>query len=125
MDMPENGVQTSEGPSSTLAASVVARRIQIVAEELISYVDTKGSESPFAGHMWFIKSIFEVFFDEMKGQDDEKLAMWLKQFGVLLEWCGTGDDSVLPPEVIAYLRMHHPEQLHLAIEAGANAANAL
>lgn len=104
--------------SGTQAVSEVARRIQIVAEELITYVDSKGSESPFAGHMWFVKSIFQIFFEEMKGQDDGKLAMWLGQFGVLLEWCGTGNNSVLPSEVLDYLRMHHPELVQPAIEAG-------
>ena len=115
----ENGGQTSEDLSSTLEAkSEVAARIKLVAEELVHYVDSKGAESPFSGHMWFIKSIFGIFYDEMKGKDDEILAMWVGQFGCLLEWCGTGDDSKLPPDVVAYLHLRHPEREQLAIESG-------
>lgn len=85
-----------------------------MATELIEFAEKK-SDSPFASHMWVIKSLFRIFFEEMSETDDEKLGMWIDQFGCLLTWCGTGDDSVLPPEVRDFLHREHPEML--AIEA--------
>lgn len=107
----------SADQSSTQEDSEIAKRIRLVADELIDYASKK-QDNPFSGQMWFIKSIFQIFFEEMTSTDDEKLAMWLKQFGVLLEWCGTGDDSLLPSEVAEYIRANHPE--HLAITAGSD-----
>lgn len=118
--MTECGDQASGDQSSTLAVSPIARRMCLVATELIDYVDKKKADSPFAGHMWFIKSIFEIFFDEMRGQDDEKIGMWIGQFGTLLNWCASGDNSLLPPEILEYIRITHPEEFpeQLAITTG-------
>lgn len=65
--------------------------------------------------MWVIKALFSGICEELDGASDEVLGHWIKQFGLLLEWCGTGDDSLLPPEVREYLGLHHKEML--AIEA--------
>lgn len=85
-----------------------------MATELIEFAEKK-TDSPFASHMWVIKSLFRIFFEEMNTTDDAKLGVWIDQFGCLLTWCGTGDDSVLPPEVREFLHREHPEML--AIEA--------
>lgn len=108
------GGQTSQGQSTIPADSEVARRVNLVATELIDFVE-KQSDSPFASHMWVIKPLFTIFFEQLGSADDAKLGMWIDQFGCLLTWCGTGDDSVLPPEVRDFLRREHPEVL--AIEA--------
>jgi hypothetical protein len=117
MDTNANGDPTSGDQSSIPAVepSEIAKRIKLVADELIDYASKK-DDSPFSSHMWFIKSIFSIFFEEMSAADDEKLGMWLTQFGVLMEWCSTGNNDLLPPEVAEYLRNFHPE--HLAITAG-------
>lgn len=85
-----------------------------MATELIQFAQSK-TDSPFTSHMWVIRSLFEIFFEEMSTTDDAKLGLWIDQFGILLTWCGTGDDTVLPPEVREFLRKQHPEML--AIEA--------
>lgn len=117
MATPESGGPTLGDQSTIPADSAIATRIKLVADELIDYASNK-EDSPFSSHMWLIKSIFQIFFEEMTSQDDERLAMWLGQFGVLLEWCGNGDDSLLPPDVLEYLRRNHPEKL--AITAGSD-----
>ena len=110
----QNGVPRSEEQSTIPEGSEVAKRIHLVATELIEFAQNK-ADSPFASHMWVINSLFQIFFEEMNTADDAKLGMWIDQFGCLLTWCGTGDDSVLPPEVRDFLRKQHPEML--AIEA--------
>lgn len=112
--MAPNGDQKSADQSTIPEGSEVAKRIHLVATELIQFAQSK-SDSPFASHMWVIKSLFQIFFEEMNTTDDAKLGMWIDQFGCLLTWCGTGDDSVLPEEVRDFLHREHPEML--AIEA--------
>jgi hypothetical protein len=48
--------------------------------------------------------------------DADQIAGWFEQFGRIVEWCGSGDDSILPPSVRAYLAEQHPDML--AITAG-------
>jgi|SRR5215469_8541856 len=107
--------QTSPETSGTQTErSVVAQRIQLVVDELLTYASAK-KDSPYSSHMWIFKSIFTGICEELGGASDEVLGHWISQFGLLLEWCGTGDDSKLPPEVLECLGKNHKEML--AIEA--------
>jgi hypothetical protein len=59
--------------------------------------------------------------DEVLGEiadngDVDTMEMWFVQFGKVVEWCGSGDDTILPDGVREYLSENHPQEL-LAIEA--------
>lgn len=95
--------------------SAVAARINLVVTELIDFAEQNKQDSPLTSHIWVLKSLFSAMSEELNGASDEVLGHWIEQFGKLLEWCGSGDDSVLPPEVVVYLKRSHPQML--AIEA--------
>jgi hypothetical protein len=108
--------QTSPDPSITPEVkSLVAKRINLVVTELIDFAEQNKKESAINSHVWILKSLFSAMSDELNSASDEVLGHWIEQFGKLLEWCGSGDDSVLPPEVIEYIYKNHREML--AIEA--------
>jgi hypothetical protein len=61
--------------------------------------------------------MFDEVMDELAADTDPaQIANWFEQFGRIVEWCGSGDDSILPDSVKAYLAQSHPEML--AITAG-------
>lgn len=112
-----NGAPASPETSSStrVPESVTAQRIKIVTEELIQFAEENGADSPFAGHLWVVKSLFGIFLDELSSADDVKTRMWLQQFSALFQWCSDGDASKLPPELQEFLHLKHSALL--AIEA--------
>lgn len=63
----------------------------------------------------------DSMMDEVLGEladntDPAIMEDWFMQFGKIIEWCGSGDDAILPASVRQYLAENHPQEL-LAIEA--------
>lgn len=61
----------------------------------------------------------EVLDEIAEGQSDKSeyaIGEYFAQLGRVIEWCGSGDDTILPPGVRQYLADKHPAEL-LAIEA--------
>lgn len=64
----------------------------------------RGPESKYSRYLWVMQSMFDEVLDELSdGTDDAVIASWFEQFGKIVEWCGSGNDSVLPPNVRGYL----------------------
>jgi hypothetical protein len=79
----------------------------------------KGSgDNKYSRYVWVMESMFDEILDEFGANDDELIAGWFEQFGKIIEWCGSGDDSVLPEAVAPYLRAKVAERL--AITAGSS-----
>jgi hypothetical protein len=89
------------------------QRIRIVVDELVDYANKNADKNPLASHLWVVSSMFESVTAELTDATDEKLALWIDQFGKLLQWCATGDYSNLPPEVVEHLQKTHANLLAL------------
>jgi hypothetical protein len=84
--------------------------------QLSAYAQS-GPANKYSRYAWVMQSMFDEVMDELADDTDHELiASWFEQFGKIVEWCGSGDDSVLPESVRAYLAQKHPEML--AITAG-------
>lgn len=88
------------------------RRISIVVSELTKFA-TKNADGPFVNHLWVIKSMFESVSDELDGATDEKLSVWMEQFGRLMLWCASGDAAHLPPEVVDFIQKEHADVMQI------------
>jgi hypothetical protein len=66
-----------------------------------------------------MQSMFEEVLDELSVTDASTLGGWFEQFGKIIEWCGSGDDSILPDAVREALADQYPDVVKqpLAIEA--------
>ncbi len=109
----------STGMSSTHLANPVAQRLSLVATELVSYINAKG-DTPYNRYVWVVQCMIEEIFGEIDDLSQDTLAEWMEQFGKVLTWCGSGDDTILPESVREYLRVNHEDMLTvepLAIEA--------
>lgn len=65
-----------------------------------------------------MQGVTDEVLDELAENDVETIGQWFEQFGKIIEWCGSGDDSVLPEAVRPYLRQQVEERL--AITAGSS-----
>jgi hypothetical protein len=74
----------------------------------------RGPASKYSRYAWVMQAMMDEVLDEL-GQDTdaEQIASWFEQFGKIVEWCGSGDDSILPDSVRRYLADSHPEMLAL------------
>lgn len=115
-------------PSITQGAAdaPVARRLRIIMTQLSAYArqpvrdgENASKASKYARYAWVMQGMFEEVLDELSVTDADVLGGWFEQFGKIIEWCGSGDDSVLPDAMRAYLSENHPGEL-LAITAGEN-----
>ena len=114
-----SGDQTSPGKSSipTLDDPPVIRRLRIVLGQLSAFAANNRS-SRYGRFAWVLDSMMDEVLSEIADNGDTgTMGQWFVDFGRVVEWCGSGDDSVLPDSVRAYLAEKHPQEL-LAIEAG-------
>lgn len=112
------GDQTSPEKSSslTLADPPVIRRLRIVLGQLTQFA-SQNRGTKYSRFAWVLESMMDEVLGEIADNGDtETMGLWFVQFGKVVEWCGSGDDSLLPDSVRAYLTEHHPQEL-LAIEA--------
>jgi hypothetical protein len=120
---------SQQGQSSTLvlAEAPVARRLRIVMAQLTKYAtrpaepgEDRNKVSKYSRYTWVMSSMFEELLDELAVTDSETLGGWFEQFGKIIEWCGSGDDSVLPVSVRAAFQEQFPQEMQsqLAITAG-------
>jgi len=77
----------------------------------------RGPQNKYSRYAWVMQSMFDEVMDELADDTSaDTIAVWFEQFGKIVEWCGSGDDSLLPPQMRAYLAEQHPDML--AITAG-------
>lgn len=114
------GDPTSPDKSSTQLAAVeppVVRRLRVVMNRLAAYAAT-GPKNKYSRYAWVMQSMVDEVLDEIAADaDPDTIASWFGQFGRIIEWCGSGDDSILPDSVRKYLAETQPDML--AITAGA------
>lgn len=71
--------------------------------QLAAYAQ-KGPQNKYSRYAWVMQSMFDEVMDELaEDTDPDQIAGWFEQFGRIVEWCGSGDDSILPPSVRQYL----------------------
>lgn len=107
------GGQTSPETSNslTLADPPVIRRLKIVLGQLSAFV-TANRNSKYSRFAWVLDSMMEEVLSEIADNGDtETMGHWFVDFGKVVEWCGSGDDSVLPESVRQYLSENHPAEL--------------
>jgi hypothetical protein len=80
----------------------------------MSFITARG-DNPYSRYTWIVQTMIQEIFSEMHDVESSTLAAWMEQFGLVLTWCGNGDDSILPDSVKEYLRREHKEML--AIES--------
>lgn len=73
-----------------------------------------GTGTKYARYAWLLDSMMEEILDGgMADKSDLELSTWFEQFGKIIEWCGTGDDDILPESVKPYLAQKQREMLAL------------
>ena len=109
--------QTSQEQSSTLilAEPPVVRRLRIVMTQLSQFAG-RNQGSKYSRYAWVLQSMMDEILDELADIDSVTMGKWFVDFGKIVEWCGSGDETVLPDSVRAYLAENHPQEL-VAIEA--------
>jgi len=98
-----------------LADPPVIGRLRIVLGQLSAFA-AKNRNSQYARFAWVLDSMMEEVLSELADNGSpDVMEDWFIQFGKIIEWCGSGDDAILPESVRAYLAENHREML--AIEA--------
>lgn len=69
----------------------------------------KSADPRFAKWSWVAKTMLTEALDEMHEVPEATISVYLTQFGRIMEWCGTGDMSVLPPEMAEYISKRYRE----------------
>jgi hypothetical protein len=90
--------------------------LKIVLGQLSAFASANrgGKYSRFA---WVLDSMMEEVLSEIADNGDtDTMGRWFEEFGAVVQWCGSGDDDVLPASVREYLAENHPQELK-AIEA--------
>lgn len=106
----QSSIPTSDEPP-------VVRRLRVVMGQLHDFTSQGGGKADkYARYSWLMKSVMDEMLDELGTTSGEQLAVWFEQFGQVIAWCGSGDDSQLPPQLRQYLSDNHKELL--AITAG-------
>ena len=123
---PEQAGQTSEAASSILQAGKsdppVIQRLRLVLGQITAYV-TKNPDHKYARYSWLLDSVMDEVLTDLAErptpEDIELMGQWFAVFGKLMEWCGSGDDSVLPLQIRDFILRKQPD-IMLAITAGTN-----
>lgn len=118
MDTSQDGDPRSQEKSSTPTGDdfPVIHRLRIVVTQLTDYAKRDGTNA-YARHAWVAIALFDNLLDEMpEGFTNERAAEMFVVFGKIIEWCGTGDVTVLPPQIRKFLAENFPHELP-AIEA--------
>jgi hypothetical protein len=96
----------------------VVRRLRIIMRQMTTFAQN-GPANKYSRYAWVMQGMFDEIMDELASDTDPALiGSWFQQFGQVIEWCGSGDDSVLPESMRGYLAEKHPEML--AITTGTN-----
>lgn len=117
-DVPNEHGQTSTGKLSTPLPDdpPVIRRLRIVLGQLMTFAASNrtGKYSKFA---WVMDSMMDEVIGEITDNGDTaSMEQWMVDFGKVVQWCGSGDDDLLPDGVREYLKSNYPTEL-VAIEA--------
>ena len=113
-----DGVLTSPEASSIREDEpAVIVRLRIVMSRLAEFA-RNGKDSKYARYTWVMEAMFDEILDEFGDNDEAMLATWFAQFGEIIAWCGSGDESRLPDAVRPYLVQKMQERQQLAITAG-------
>jgi hypothetical protein len=88
-------------------------------KQLTTYAENSpsGRTDKYSRYAWVMQSMFDEVLDELQDTDGDTIGGWFEQFGKIIQWCGSGDDTVLPPGVREYLASAYPNEM-LAITAG-------
>lgn len=101
----------------TEADNPTIRRLRIVCSQLLEFA-TKSKASKYSRYAWVLESMLDEVLSELDdGKDINMIGAWFEQFGRVIQWTGSGDETVLPDSVRIFLEANHPEELKLAIEA--------
>jgi len=114
----QDGDQTSSGMSSTLTVvNPVIERLQFVISQFTALMSDVGRDTKYGKYMWILEGFIDELFEEMSETDldTDKMSVFFDQFGMVLQWCATGDDSKLPESMRGFVLAHRPQLL--AIEA--------
>jgi hypothetical protein len=94
----------------------VIRRLRIVLGQLAAF-SAKNKTSRYSRFSWVLDSMMDEVLSEIADNGDvDTMEEWMINFGKVVEWCGSGDVTILPEGIRDYLRENHPQEL-LAIEA--------
>jgi hypothetical protein len=52
---------------------------------------------------WLLDGVMDEILDELAEQDETRTEIYFAYFGKVVEWVGSGDASVLPPELREWL----------------------
>lgn len=75
-------------------------------------VEFSARSDKFSRKAWLLEAMADEMFDQLIDKEDTAgLDEFIVGLGRVLEWCGSGNDSVLPDVVRSYLAEHYPEEL--------------
>lgn len=77
----------------------------------------RSTDQKYSRFAWVMNAMFDEVLDELGDVEQSTMSEWFVYFGQIIEWCGSGDQSVLPEHVRTYLTQNHPSEVQLAIEA--------
>jgi hypothetical protein len=92
---------SSDSVTLVRAEPAAVQRLRFVFAELTDFVGNAGDEKARRFSV-LGRAIMEEILEEMADAPsltDETIAIWFAQFGRLVEWIGTGDDSILPEAI--------------------------
>lgn len=107
--------QLADQYSTLLAeANPVLGRLNIVLKQMSAFIKQQ-PQNKFSRYAWLLDEMMTEVLDEIasQGGDTSSLGDWFEQFGKIVEWCGSGDDSVLPDSVREYLANRQGNMLAL------------
>jgi hypothetical protein len=94
--------QSPESESSTLApADPVIKRLRALTTEIGSFVLANGS-SQQKRMQRVLTIIIDESMEELMSLETQQLGLWLVNMARVVEWCGTGNLGILPPELIPF-----------------------
>ena len=115
----DGDLPSTDKSSTSLAAeqSPVVFRLRIVMKQLATAAQN-GPNAKYSRWAWVLDGMLDEILDELMPDDPEIVGQWFEQFAHIIEWCGSGNDDVLPDSVRPYLAQRQREML--AITAGDN-----
>ena len=121
--MPEADPDQSATTALALADPPVIRRLRMVFSQLADFTASAGNERT-RKYSWLMQSIMEEVLDELADnqQDETRIALYFAYFGRMVEWCGSGDENILPPELRKWL--HGTSDIHTAMWGAATETEA-
>ena len=110
-------METSPTSALALADPPVIARLRLVFQQLSDYTSANGSERT-KKYGWLMHSIMEEVLDELadaneKANAEVKIALYFGYFGRLIEWCGSGDETILPDTLRNWL--YNTGDIHAAL----------